>query len=79
MEITLAVIDIALCVGIVVLVLFQSGGDTGLSGTITGNTETYLGKNKGRRKDKVLSKFTMGLAIALVVVTLLLNAFFIVK
>ena len=79
MEIALAIIDIALCVGIIVLVLFQSSNEGGLSGTITGNTETFLGKNKGKRKDRVLTKFTMILGIALVVMTLILIAIFIVK
>ena len=57
---------------IVVAVLFQKSGDKGLSGTISGNSETYYGKDKTGSKDKMLFKWTLiasiVFAVAVVVV-----------
>ncbi len=78
MEIFLAILDIVVCIAVIVLVLFQNG-DSSLGSTITGNTETYLGKNKGKKKDQVLAKATMIAGVILVVFTLILNVIFIVK
>ena len=76
--IILGIIDIILAIGVILFVMLQSG-NSNLSGTIAGNTETFLGKNKGKRKDAFYSKITMYLAIAIVVVTLLMGALAIVQ
>lgn len=43
---------------LVVAVLMQHGKSHGLSGTIAGGAETFFGKEKGKRWDKILSKAT---------------------
>ena len=51
---------IVLALGLVLLVLFQSGKDTRMSGTISGGgSDTYYGQNKGRSRDKLLSRLTI--------------------
>ena len=51
---------IAMALFIVIAVMMQSSKDKQLSGTITGSSsDTYLGKGKGRSKDKILSRLTM--------------------
>ena len=44
---------------IVVAVLFQKSGDKGLSGTISGNSETYYGKDKTGGREQKLFKWTL--------------------
>ena len=44
---------------IVVAVTLQKSGDEGLSGTIAGGSETYYGKDKSARKDRLLGKWTL--------------------
>ena len=57
---------------IVTAVTILKSSDEGLSGTIAGGSETYYGKDKSMRKDRVLSKWTLIVsivfAIAVVVV-----------
>ena len=57
---------------IVTAVTMLKSSDEGLSGTIAGGSETYYGKDKSMRKDRVLSTWTLIVsivfAIAVVVV-----------
>jgi len=58
---------IAMALVLVVLVLFQSGKDTRMSGTISGSSsDTYYGQNKGRSRDKLLSRLTIIVGILFV-------------
>ena len=60
---------IALALVLVLLVLFQSGKDTRMSGTISGGgSDTYYGHNKGRSRDKLLSRLTIVFAIVFVAI-----------
>ena len=56
---------------LVVAVLMQHGKSHGLSGTIAGGAETFFGKDKGSKIDKVLSKLTTIIGIVFVVLVLL--------
>ena len=53
---------------LIVAVLMQHGKDHGLSGTIAGGAETFFGKDKGTRIDKLLGKLTTIVGIAFVVI-----------
>ena len=55
---------------IVFAVTVQKSNEEGLSGTIAGGSETYYGKDKAARKDKLLNKWTLivGIVFALAVV-----------
>ena len=62
---------IVLALGLVLLVLFQSGKDTRMSGTISGGgSDTYYGQNKGRSRDKLLSRLTIVFGLVFVGVML---------
>ncbi len=54
---------------IVIAVLFQSSNEDGLSGTISGKSDTYYGKDKSTHKDRLLYKWTLfaGIVFALAV------------
>jgi preprotein translocase subunit SecG len=69
-EYILLALLLASAVFIVVAVLFQRSEKEGLSGTIVGGSETYYGKEKAVRTDKLLNKWTLivGLVFALAVV-----------
>lgn len=60
-------------VGLVAVVLLQSGRSAGLSGAIAGGAETLFGKKKGL--DAFLGKLTTGLAVAFMLFALLLTVF----
>ena len=62
---------LVLGVFLTVAVLLQQGKSYGLSGTISGGSETYFGKDKGRRRDKILSRITTVVGIIFVLVVLL--------
>ena len=51
---------IVMALALVLLVLFQSDKGTRMSGTISGgSSDTYYGQNKGRSRDKILSRLTI--------------------
>jgi len=70
-EIILAVVDILVCIGLVMLVVFQEGNSQGL-GAIGGGAETFFGKSKGRSIDALLKKLTTIVAIVFAVLTVTL-------
>ncbi len=69
--ITLAIIDVVICVVLTILVAVQEGNSQGL-GSLGGNTDTFFGKNKGRAIDVQLKKITSILAVAFALVTIIL-------
>ena len=72
LKIVLTVLQVIASVAMVLIVLFQSGKEAGLSGALSGNTDTYLGKNKNASFDKKLAAATKWVALAWVILTLLL-------
>ncbi len=68
----LTIVQIILAVVLIAVVTLQSGKSSGL-GAITGNSETFMAKNKGASLDAKLTKATKWVAIAFVVLTLALN------
>ena len=60
-------------VGLIVMVLLQSGKSAGLSGAISGGAEQLFGKQKARGLDLVLHRITVVLSILFFVLTLLLH------
>ena len=67
------VLFIIVCIALVVLVLMQEGKNQGL-GAIQGTVEnTYWSKNKGRSKEGILKKVTIGLSVLFIVLSIFLN------
>lgn len=67
------VVQIILSLILIVVVLFQSGNQQGLSGSIAGGAETFFGKNKGRTLDAKLKKWTSLVAVLFLISSLLLS------
>lgn len=63
-KIMLVVVSVLL----IITVLLQSGRSAGLSGAITGGAEQIMGR-KARGLDAVLAKFTAGLAVAFILLS----------
>ena len=73
MEIFLTVIEVLLSIALIVVVLMQSGKESGLSGALSGNSDNYLGKSGKKNLDQVLASATKWIAAVWVVLTLVLS------
>ena len=72
-RIILTVLEVIASIGLIVVVLLQSGKEAGLSGAIAGGADTYLGKNKGSTLDQKLASATKWIALAWILLTLSLS------
>ncbi len=71
MIVVLTILEVLICLAVIFCVLLQSGHSAGLSGSIAGGAEMFLGgKKKGL--DEFLNKATKWLAAAFMVVTMIL-------
>lgn len=66
-------IQIILSIVLIAVVLFQSGKQAGLSGSIAGGAETFFGKNKARTLDGILSRVTTIVAILFIITSFVLS------
>lgn len=74
LEIVLTVFHVLLAIGLIAVILLQSGKSAGLSGSIAGGAETILGKKKGL--DDFLAKITVVLGAAFGIIALVLSVVF---
>ena len=72
-EIILVVLEVIASLALILVVLFQSGKESGLSGALAGGSETYLSKNKMGGLDKKLAACTKWVALVWVLLTLVLS------
>ena len=73
MEIVLTVVEVLLSIALIVVVLLQSGKESGLSGALSGSSDNYLSKNKKKNMDQMLASSTKWIAAVWVVLTLVLS------
>ncbi len=73
MTIVLTILQLISGLAVTLVVLFQSGKRSGLSGAIAGGADTFMTKAKAKTWDAKLAKMTKWFAIAFVVLTLVLN------
>ena len=73
MYIALTILQLLSALTVTVIVLFQSGKRSGLSGAIAGGADTFLSKGKARTMDAKLAKATKWVGLAFVVLTLALH------
>lgn len=68
---TILIVLEALCsLALVVVVLLQSGKQSGLSGALSGSSDSYLSKNKKGGLDQILASSTKWIALVWVLLTL---------
>ena len=68
----LIILETLASLALTVVVLMQSGKEAGLSGALSGSSDSYLSKNKKGGLDQVLATSTKWIAIVWVVLTLVL-------
>jgi len=68
----LTIVHVILAVLLTAVVLFQSGSQEGLSGSISGGAETFFGKNKARSMDGILAKCTAIIAVFFIITSIVL-------
>ena len=73
MKTVVTILQLLCGLAIILIVLFQSGKESGLSGAISGSAETYLSKNKKGGLDQTLATATKWVALAWVLLTLALS------
>ena len=73
MVIALSIVHMLAALFLIAVILLQSGKSAGLSGALTGGSDTFMAKNKGRSLDARLAKITKWVAIVFVLITLIIN------
>ena len=73
MEIVLTVLEVLFSIALILVVLLQSGKESGLSGALSGNSDSYLSKNKGKNLDQTLASATKWIALVWILLTLSLS------
>lgn len=74
LKIVIIVLEVIASIGLILVVLLQSGKEAGL-GAITGSNDTYLSKSKFGSMDKVLAASTKWIAAAWALLTLSISFF----
>ena len=68
----LVVLEVIASVALILVVVMQSGKESGLGNAISGNSDSYMNKNKTGGLDKFLASATKWIALAWVIITILL-------
>ena len=69
-KIVLTVMEVIASVALILVVLLQTGKEDGLSGAISGNSDSYMNKSNAGNKDKKLAAATKWIALAWILLTL---------
>ena len=67
------IVYIGICAVLIFIVLKQEGKSSGLSGALTGASESYWSKNKGRSAEGMIVRSTKILATLFIVLSVVLN------
>ena len=70
LKIVLTVLEVIASLALILVVLVQSGKEEGLSGAISGNSDSYMSKNGVGSLDKKLASATKWVALAWILLTL---------
>ena len=75
MEIALGIVMLVLALVLVVSVLMQSSKDKQLSGAIAGMSESFLGKSRAKKADKIWNIITIVASILFVILDVVMYIF----
>ena len=70
MQIALIVMEVITSIALILVVLFQSGKEDGLSGAIAGNENSYMNSGSRSTLDAKLASATKWIALVWILVTL---------
>ena len=71
-KIIVTVLEVIASVALILVVLFQSGKESGLSGALSGNSDSYMNKSGMGGLDKKLASATKWIALVWILLTLAL-------
>ena len=71
------IVFLVISVILAIIVMMQEGKGGGLTTTISGGSDTYWSKNKGKSKEAILKKVTIVFGIAYMLLALVLSSKFI--
>ena len=72
MKFAITLLQLLCGLGIILIVLFQSGKSAGLSGAIGGVADSFLAKNKAKTMDAKLARATKWIGALFLILTLVL-------
>jgi len=72
LQVILIIVEVIASIALVLVVLMQSGKESGLSGAIAGNSDSYMNKGNRATLDKKLASATKWIALVWILVTLAL-------
>ncbi len=72
LKIVITVLQLLCGLGIILIVLFQSGKSAGLSGAIGGVADSFLAKNKAKTMDAKLARATKWIGALFLILTMVL-------
>ena len=73
LETIVAVLVALSSIALISVVLLQSGKEAGLSGALSGNSDTYLSKGKSKNLDQVLASSTKWIALVWIILVLVMS------
>ena len=73
LETVLIVLEAICSLTLIVIILLQSGKESGLSGALSGTSNSYLSKNKNGGLDQILATSTKWVALVWILLTLALS------
>ncbi len=76
--IALMVLMVLLAVGMIVVVMMQSGNQNNL-GAITGAAESFFGKNKAKTMEAKFKRWTVIIAVSMLVCSILFFVFYLLR
>lgn len=71
-QLILSIIYFVVSLALIAIVMLQSGKSAGLSGVISGASDTFLSKNKAKTADARMAKMTKWVAILFMGLTMVL-------
>lgn len=72
LQLVLVIVELIVSIALVAVVLFQSGKESGLSGAISGNSQSYMNQGNRSTLDAKLASATKWIALVWVLLTLAL-------
>lgn len=72
-EVIVGAFVLLLSIVVIVVVILQQGRRAGISGAIAGGADTFLSKNKSRKADALLERYTKYVAILFFVLAIVAN------
>ena len=67
------IVHLLCCITLIAIIVLQSGKSSGLSGALSGSSDTYLSRNKSKSRDAKLTLATKWIAGVFVILTIVLN------